>query len=39
MSVFIDIESAVGVVSNIVCNSGLDIGDMVVEHDKTEDEE
>ena len=23
----------------IVCNSGLDIGDMVVEHNKTDDEE
>ena len=34
-----DIEAAVNEASNIVCNSGLDIGDIVVEHNKTEDEE
>ena len=26
-------------VSDIVCNSGLDIGDMVIEHYETEEEE
>ena len=39
MSVFRDIEAAVNEASDIVCNSGLDIGDIVVEHNKTEDEE
>ena len=39
VSVFRDVEAAVTVVPNIVCNSGLDIGDMVVEHNETEDEE
>ena len=29
----------VTVVPDIVCNSGLDIGDMVVEHNETEDEQ
>ena len=39
MSVFRDVEAAVTVIPNIVCNSGLDIADMVVEHNETEDEE
>ena len=39
MSVFKDVEAAVTVVPDIVCNSGLDIGDMVVEHNETKDEE
>ena len=39
VSVFRDVEAAVTVIPNIVCNSGLDIADMVVEHNETEDEE
>ena len=39
VSVFRDVEAAVTAVPDIVCNSGLDIGDMVVEHNETEDEE
>ena len=39
VSVFRDIEAAVIVVPGIVCNSQLDIADMVVEHNETEDEE
>ena len=39
VSVFRDVEAAVTVVLDIVCNNGLDIGDMVVEHNETEDEE
>ena len=39
MSVFRDVEAAVTAVPDIVCNSGLDIVDMVVEHNETEDEE
>ena len=39
MSVFRDVEAAVTAASDIVCNSGLDIADMVVEHNETEDEE
>ena len=39
MSVFRDIEAEVDEASNIVCNGGLDIGDMTVEHDETNDEE
>ena len=39
VSVFRDIEAAVNDTSDIVCNSGLDIGDRVVEHNETEDEE
>ena len=39
MSVFRDVEAAVTAAPGIVCNSGLDIGDMVVEHNETEDEE
>ena len=38
MSVFRDVEAAVTAAADIVCNSGLDIGDMVVEHNETEDE-
>ena len=37
--VFRDVEAAVTVVPDIVCNSGLDIAYMVVEHNETEDEE
>ena len=39
MSVFRDIEAEVDEASDIVCNGGLDIGDMIVEHDGTNDEE
>ena len=39
VSVFRDVEAAVTVVLDIVCNSGLDIADMIVEHNETEDEE
>ena len=39
MSVFRDIEAEVDEASDIVCNGGLDIGDMIVEHDETNDEE
>ena len=39
VSVFRDVEAAVTVAPDIVCNSGLDIGDMVVEHNETKDEE
>ena len=39
MSVFRDIEAAVDEASDIVCNSGSDSRDMVVEHNETEDEE
>ena len=38
MSVFRDVEAAVTAVPDIVCNNGLDIGDMVVEYNETEDE-
>ena len=38
MSVFRDIETEVDEASDIVCNGGLDIGDMIVEHDETNDE-
>ena len=34
-----DIEAVVDEASDIVCNSGLDIGGMVVEHNETKDEE
>ena len=37
VSVFRDVEAAV--VPDIVCNNGLDIADMIVEHNETEDEE
>ena len=37
VSVFRDVEAAVTAVPDIVCNSGLDIGDMVVEHNETEE--
>ena len=39
MSVLRDVEAAVIGAPCILCNSGLDIGDMVVEHNETEDEE
>ena len=39
VSVFRDIEAAVDEASDIVCNGGLDIGDVIVEHDETNDEE
>ena len=39
VSVFRDVEAAVTATPDIVCNSGLDIGDMVVELNETEDEE
>ena len=35
VSVFRDVEAAVTVVPDIVCNSGLDIADMVVEHNES----
>ena len=38
MSVFRAVEAAVTVIPDIVCNSGLDIANMVVEHNETEDE-
>ena len=40
-SVFRDIEAEIDEASDIVCNGGLDIGDMIefVEHDETNDEE
>ena len=39
VSVFRDFEAAVTTAPDIVCTSGLDIGDMVVENNETEDEE
>ena len=39
VSVFRDIEAEVDEASDIVCNGGFDIGDMIVEHDETNDEE
>ena len=39
VSVFRDIEAKVDDASDIVCNGGLDIGDMIVEHDETNNEE
>ena len=36
--VFRDVEAAVTAAANIVCNSGLDIGDMIAKHNDTEDE-
>ena len=39
VSVFRDIEAEINEASDIVCNGGLDIGDMIVEHDETNDEE
>ena len=38
VSVFRDVEAAVTAAADIVCNSGLDIGDVVVEHNATKDE-
>ena len=37
--VFQNIEAAVDEASDVVCNGGLDIGDLAVEHDETDDEE
>ena len=37
--VFQNIEAAVDEASDVVCNGGLDIGDLAVEHDDTDDEE
>ena len=39
VSVFRDIETEVNETSDIVCNGELDIGDMIVEHNETNDEE
>ena len=39
VSLFRDIEAEVNETSDILCNGGLDIGDMIVEHDETNDEE
>ena len=39
VSFFSDVEAAVTPASDIVCNSGFNIGDIVVEHNETEDEE
>ena len=39
VAVFQNIEAAVDEASDIVCNGGLDIGDLAVEHDETDDEE
>ena len=39
VSVFRDIETEENKPSDIVYNSGLDIGDMIVQHDETTDEE
>ena len=39
MSVFMDIEAEVNEASDIVCNGGLDIGDMIVKYDETNDKE
>ena len=38
MSIFGDVEAAVTAAADIVCNSGLDIGDMNARHNETEDE-
>ena len=38
MSVFRDVEAEVTAAADIVCNSGLDIGDMILKHNETEDE-
>ena len=37
VSVFRDVEETVTAVPDIVCNNGLDIGDMVVEYNETEE--
>ena len=37
VSVFRDVEETVTAVPDIVCNNGLDIGVMVVEHNETEE--
>ena len=39
MSRTLNIEAAVDEASDVVCNGGLDIGDLAVEHDETDDEE
>ena len=38
VAVFQNIEASVDEASDIVCNGGLDIGDLAVEHDETDDE-
>ena len=38
VSVFRDVEAAVTAAADIVCNSGLDTGDMIAKHNETEDE-
>ena len=38
MCVFRDVKAAVTAAADIVCNSGLDIGDMIAKHNETEDE-
>ena len=37
VSVFRDVEAAATAAADIVCNSGLDIGDMIAKHNETED--
>ena len=37
VSVFRDVEETVTAIPDIVCNNGLDIGDMVVEHNEMEE--
>ena len=39
VAVFRNIEAVVDEASDVVCIGGLDIADMAVEHDETEDEE
>ena len=38
VSIFRDVKAAVTAAANIVCNSGLDIGDMIAKYNETEDE-
>ena len=38
VSVFGDVEVAVTAAADLVCNSGLDIGDMIAKYNETEDE-
>ena len=35
---FRDVKAAVTAATDIVCNSGLDIGDIIAKHNETEDE-
>ena len=39
LPVFRDVEADIDEASNVVCNVGLDIGDIVVEHGEIEEEE